>query len=91
MFRGAIIGLIVVLCVALAATTIGSWQSQSRMADQMSDRVESIFASRPRRFDSLSRPPCLKNQSLKLVRLANDVFYRGRNPRTTAANTNLTP
>jgi hypothetical protein len=49
MFRGAIIGLIVVLCIALAATTIGSWQSQTRMADQMAALSEQLkaLAERP--------------------------------------------
>jgi hypothetical protein len=35
MFRYATIGLLVILCLALAATTIGSWRSQARMAEQM--------------------------------------------------------
>lgn len=44
MLRGAFIALIVVLCLALAVTTIGGWQAQSRMAVQMNVLSEQLKA-----------------------------------------------
>ena len=64
MFRGAIIGLIVVLCLALAATTIGSWQSQTRMADQMAALSEQLkaLAERPAPAPVVPAPLEVKGQ-----------------------------
>jgi len=64
MFRGAIIGLIVVLCVALAVTTVGSWQSQSRMADQMNVLTEQLkaLAERPAPVPAVQGPLEVKGQ-----------------------------
>lgn len=64
MFRGAIISLIVVLCLALAATTIGSWQSQTRMADQMATLSEQLkaLAERPAPAPAVAAPLEVKGQ-----------------------------
>jgi hypothetical protein len=49
MFRGAIILLIVVLCLGLGITTVGSWTSQAQMAQQMNALTEQLkaLAERP--------------------------------------------
>lgn len=50
MLRVAAVVVIVLLCVGLAITTVGSWQAQSRMADQMhalGEQLKLIAESRP--------------------------------------------
>ena len=64
MFRGAIVSLIVILCVVLAITTIGSWQSQSRMADQMNALSQQLkaLAERPEPTPAVNKPAELKGK-----------------------------
>jgi hypothetical protein len=64
MFRVAVVSLIVVLCLALAITTLGSWQSQSRMADQMNALSQQLkaLAERPEPAPAVTKPAELKGK-----------------------------
>lgn len=51
MFRSAVIGLLLMLCVALGMTALASWRSQAQMADQMTAlaaQLKSLAERRPR-------------------------------------------